>query len=151
MLVVFAAWGTVPAVPEGVGCRTGNLGLICFLEDYSELFFSVFKQIGISANDYLKNWDTERLLLLGWCFSRSSFSLQVFKRGFMRHFLKGFWLCRCLGRSPGFIEQIIYFFDNPLFKCHENVLHRSTFGNLWGFLFHLSKKNLIVKLHLTKV
>lgn len=114
-------------------------------------FFPVFKQIGVSTNDYQKNWDTERLLLLSWCFSRSSFSLQVFKRGFMRHFLKGFWLCRCLGRSPGFIVQIIYFFDNPLFKCHENVLHGSTFGNLWGFLFHPSKENLIVKLHLTKV
>lgn len=80
--------------PEGIGLRTENLRLICFLED--------------KTNDYQENWDTERDWLLGWNFSNLSFSFKVFKLGFMRR-LKGFWLCRCLGRSWGFTVQIIYF------------------------------------------
>lgn len=38
---------------KGTGLRTENLGLICLLEDYFELFF--FKWMTIKTNGYKEN------------------------------------------------------------------------------------------------
>lgn len=132
---------------KGTGLRTENLGLICLLEKTILSFFF-----------FLSGWPlklmvirrTERVLLLGWGFSKSSFGVHVFKQGLARCFLKGLWLCRFLGRSPGFIVQMIYFLIILPWSVMKMYFIEVPL-EFFFFKFHLSQENFIVKFYSMKV